>query len=491
MKKILLSWQAVGNDHNYRMHGGKKQNEETINDKGPTFRIHQELWEAEGYSEHVLLHSDQNKEEEENFKRLVTELKRCFPNHKVIPRDVKLNDVTDFVEITPKIEELLSEFSDCEMEVFISPGTPGMLVAWILAASKYKNRIKLFKRKPPHLSANDEINKQEIDLFTDLFPSNISVAQKEADRNVVNQPFNITKSIEPIYEKAKKIASKDKVSSLILGENGTGKENLAKFIHDNSDRSGMAFIAVNCAAFSDELLRSELFGHVKGAFTGSISDKKGLFEAAAKGTLFLDEIGDISPRMQVSLLRVLQEQKIQPVGSTESRDINVRILAATNRDLEDLCEKGKFRWDLFFRLSVTILKLPALRERGKEELGEYINFFNSKFSKSFPGNRSKLILSKAAMEKINTYDFKGNIRELENMFIHLFTLCEDKVDVEDLPERLRRGSKNPILLEEVEKNHILKHYEIMKGEPNIAHLAKVLGITRQTLTKKLKKYKVL
>src|SRR5690606_13736411 len=187
-----------------------------------------------------------------------------------------------------------------------------------------------------------------------------------------------------------------------------------------------------------------------------------VFEAANGGTVFLDEIGDISPKMQVSLLRVLQTKKIQPVGSTKEIEINVRVIAATNKDIEAMTDKNEFRTDLFYRLAVTELKLPPLRERGKKEILKLIEHFNDRFSKRFI-DKGKLKISKEAIELLTTYGFKGNVRELENMFIHFYTFCEKEITVNDLPDRVKSNNTTTLTLADNERSHIIKVFNLNKG----------------------------
>jgi DNA-binding NtrC family response regulator len=299
--------------------------------------------------------------------------------------------------------------------------------------------------------------------------------------------IRITKSLEKIYDKAEKIAQTDQVGALILGENGTGKENLARFIHQQSNRRNKPFIAINCAAYSDDLLRSELFGYEKGAFTGANEKRKGVIQEAHGGTVFLDEIGDISPKMQVTLLRVLQERKVQPVGSAKELEIDVRFITATNRNLEELCNSEKFRWDLYFRLAVTTLQLPSLWERGADEIEEMAHHFNELMYSKFPKKES-LKISSEVLKFLRLYSFKGNVRELENLFIHFYTFCEQEIKLEDLPSRIKENKTDPRSLAEIEKNHILKIYG--DGKKPMVEIASILGCTRDTLRKKLKEYGV-
>ena len=209
---------------------------------------------------------------------------------------------------------------------------------------------------------------------------------------------------------------------LLLGETGTGKELLAKIIHYNSSRKDKAFIVQNCGAIPDTLLQSELFGHTKGSFTGAISNKEGLFEVADKGTIFLDEIGDTSPALQLGLLRVLQEGEIKPVGSTESKKVDVRIIAATNRNLEDDVKSGRFREDLYYRLSVFPIILPPLRER-QSDIPDLVYYFINKYASRIRKNIKGV--DKKVLQTLMNASFPGNIRELENEIERLITLADE------------------------------------------------------------------
>jgi transcriptional regulator with GAF, ATPase, and Fis domain len=230
---------------------------------------------------------------------------------------------------------------------------------------------------------------------------------------------------------------------LIRGESGTGKELLARVIHRNSDRSENGLICVNCAALAPSLLESELFGHVKGAFTGAHSDKQGRFQAAHGGTLFLDEIGDVSPETQVKLLRVLQERQFEPVGSDRTVEVDVRLIAATNRNLEQLIETGSFREDLFYRLNVVSLTLPALRER-REDLAELVFYFLSRSARRL--RKQIRQVDPQAMAALESWTWPGNIRELENVIERAVVLADsDRITTDDLaPEILMTPSVRAI-----------------------------------------------
>jgi two-component system, NtrC family, response regulator PilR len=222
---------------------------------------------------------------------------------------------------------------------------------------------------------------------------------------------------------------------LITGESGTGKELVARAIHENSNRSKNPFITINCGAFPETLLESELFGYMKGAFTGANENRRGLFHAAHGGTLFMDEIGNMSVTMQVKLYRVLQEGKVRPIGSTEETDIDVRVIAATNKDLEKEIAEGRFREDLFYRLSVIPIHLPPLRER-RDDIPLLAREFLERFAKSM--NKNIVGIEPEAMRRMEVYDWPGNVRELENTIERAIALeSTDRISVEALPDRVR------------------------------------------------------
>jgi transcriptional regulator with PAS, ATPase and Fis domain len=293
-----------------------------------------------------------------------------------------------------------------------------------------------------------------------------------------------------VYKTIAKVAD-TKSTVLLCGERGTGKELIARSIHYNSQRNHRTFIPVDCASLVETLIESELFGHVRGAFTGASSAKKGLFEEAEGGTLFLDEVGNLSLSMQSKLLRFLQEHEIKKVGGTESIKVDVRIIAATNQPLEPLVKSGKFREDLFDRLNVVAITLPPLRER-KEDIPFLANHFLQKFSQENHKNISHL--SPEALEILIRYSWPGNVRELEHTIeravifsIHPMLLPED------LPRKIFEESKapeslipeKPLSLRELEKRYVLKVLQETGGNKKKA--SEILGIDRVTLYRILEK----
>lgn len=290
--------------------------------------------------------------------------------------------------------------------------------------------------------------------------------------------------------------SDSEATILVTGENGTGKEGIARAIHYNSKRKKNAFVIQNCGALNDNLLETELFGHVKGAFTSAVKDKKGLFELADRGTLFLDEIGDTSPAMQVKLLRVLQEGTFIPVGGTDQKKVDVRIVAATNKNLEQMVREGSFREDLYYRLNVINIKVPPLRDR-KDDIPLLVATFLEDFAKN-TGTPKKRV-TRECLEKMERHDWPGNVRELQNEVERLCVLAGDQTEIteEFVSERLgaKKEEKFPGLrvegklkdaIEELERRMI---YDCLIRENwNKSRVAKLLGISRAGLIMKCEKF---
>lgn len=303
--------------------------------------------------------------------------------------------------------------------------------------------------------------------------------------------IGMSAKMERVYKLMEKVSQHD-YPLLVLGESGTGKELVARGIHYSGPRRDRPFVPVDCSALVPTLIESELFGYVKGAFTGAVQAKKGLLEAAHGGTLFLDEIGDMPTDLQAKLLRALQEREVKPVGSTERRQIDVRIIAATNRDLEAAIRSGSFRQDLYFRLNVVQIKLPALRDR-KSDIPLLVTSFLDKFSGPQGPVRT---ISDDAMRRLVAYDWPGNVRELENAIERAVALSSGPIlQIADLPSNLqypasdRVPQKDELLpLEELERRAILRTLRETAGDKLAA--ARMLGIGKTTLYRKLKLYRM-
>ena len=299
-----------------------------------------------------------------------------------------------------------------------------------------------------------------------------------------------------ILQTINKVVNDPNVTVMIYGNSGTGKELIAKNIHSKSNRKDASFVAVNCAALPEELLESELFGHVKGAFTGAVTDKIGLFEAANGGTIFLDEVSEMSPKLQAKLLRVLQEYEIQPIGKTKPINLDLRVVGASNINLKQLVEDGKFREDLYYRLNVVTIQLPSLKDRS-DDIPLLINHFL--------GTNSRVEFSIKAMEILKKYSWPGNIRELQN-FVKMIEVTSDEKQITefDLPLEITQGvNKNSSELEKImdvsdykqalneaivsfEKNYLALH--LNKNGGNISRTADSIGLSRVSLHKKIKEY---
>jgi len=359
--------------------------------------------------------------------------------------------------------------------------------------------------KAMRLGAFDYISKpvdlDELDLTIERIIENKNLKSEiQLLKSQLKEKFKIDSfiSYSPKMEEVLSLASRaadSKATILISGESGTGKEVLAKSIHYISPRKDNPFIAVNIPALPETLLESELFGHEKGAFTGAEKAKKGRFELAHLGTIFLDEIGDIPINIQVKLLRVLQEHQIERLGSTESINIDVRIIAATHQNIEQKIKDGTFREDLYYRLNIVLLDLPPLRER-REDILPLIDHFIEKYAKE--NNKEKLSLSKEASDSLIKYNFPGNVRELENIIERAVVLCRSEVIIfNDLPIVVNGfKAENEISLKEsgtmIEQVEVLEkqliYDALSKANGNQSLAGRMLGLTERNLRYKMQKY---
>jgi two-component system response regulator AtoC len=351
-----------------------------------------------------------------------------------------------------------------------------------------------------YVSKPFDIDDLKLTIFKAL---NIDKLNKEIDylKETAGQKFNgkiigNSRKMQDVFEMVNKVADTN-ASVLIIGESGTGKEGIAASIHNKSGRMDKPFITVNCGAIPETLIESELFGYEKGAFTGASARKIGRFDRAQGGTLFLDEIGELSLPLQVKILRVLQEKEFERVGGSEVIKADVRIVAATNRDLDKMVDKGEFREDLLYRLKVIPIQLPSLRER-KEDIPLLVDFFLDKYSREI--NKGKLYMERETLELLRNYDFPGNIRELENLIERLIILSSgDSIDPSLLPKEVLKGAyankkelfqlpEEGINLEQIEESFVKQALEMSKG--NQTHAAKLLGLSRHALIYRMDKFKL-
>ncbi|MEP6590956.1 MAG: sigma-54 dependent transcriptional regulator [Gemmatimonadota bacterium] len=311
-------------------------------------------------------------------------------------------------------------------------------------------------------------------------------------RPIVSRPVGKSRRFLDVLRLAEVVAPTDS-TVLIGGESGTGKEVLARYIHEASLRADGPFLSINCGALPETLLESELFGHVKGSFTGAVRDKQGLFSAARGGTFFMDEVGEMPPSLQVKLLRVLQQREVIPVGATEAIPVDVRIIAATNRDLEEEMRRGNFRSDLFYRLNVIAMDLPPLRDR-RDDLILLMDHFLQELATE-RGIEPKALVSEA-MDAVMVYEWPGNVRELQNALEHATVFSKGGlIEAQHLPDRITRRKKEPLVADRAQPNPQLDLIErayimfVLQAEGgNKTRAAEVLGIDPSTLYRKLSRY---
>jgi len=395
----------------------------------------------------------------------------------------------------------MPEMDGMELLQILSKDFPQVPVIMITAHGTIKTAVEAMKigakdyiLKP--LSLDEILTKVErITQLSNLIKENEYLLNKLQQTYDFTNMVGKTEKIQQLFRLIKDVAATN-TTVLIEGESGVGKELIANAIHYNSPRVKRPFVKINCGVLAESLLESELFGHVRGAFTGAIKDKIGRFEMANGGTLFLDEIGDISLNMQLKLLRVLQEGEFERVGGTETLKVDVRILAASNKDLKKSIKEGTFRQDLYYRLNVIPIEVPPLRER-VDDIKYLVNHFVEKYNRVY-GKQIREI-DPRAMEIIEQYDYPGNIRELENLVERVIVLDKKgKIQTIDLPENIRQASGEEIkenvdfdkglgvLVDDYEHQLILHALE--KNNFNKLQTAKMLNMNRGTLMSKLKKY---
>ncbi|GAB3950090.1 hypothetical protein GCM10028805_27380 [Spirosoma harenae] len=479
---ILISWYAYKNDFD------KIGGEIHVKEDGPTMQFHEWFYKQANYEKHVLLSTAREADGDQAIDRLKTAILRKYPHRVIEPHFVDVSDPIDLVSIKNKVERILLQYRECDIDIFFSPGTSAMQVSWYICHTTLNLQTRLLQTRSAIFTMSKKPELLEMSVEVSRVPYSAIIAEQQTQRTSPPDDYLITESLKPIYERARLVAKAERVSCLIYGASGTGKEHLARYIRQQSVRYDRPFVTVNCSALGDQLLESRLFGYVRGAFTDAREDRKGYFEEANGGTLFLDEIGDISPYMQQSLLRVLQEGEIIPVGDTKARKVNVRVLAATHRDLETMCAQGHFRWDLYYRLAVVELSIPMLSQRGDTEKRALLDFFLKRVRKEF--GKQNLRLSAEAREQLIRYPFPGNVRELLNLITQLAVFAEEEISMADLPPRITRpsvSSSETFNWEEVEKNLLIRALNFFKGNQRRAWQA-VGYKSLSTFRKKLKDY---
>jgi len=418
------------------------------------------------------------------------------------PRGIELIDKEDFDLILTDIK--LPQMSGMDILKHVMDKTPNTPVVMITAYGTLKQAVEAFKNgavdyvvKPFDIEELKIIVAQGLEKRK-LKTENIKLKQQLKEKNSFENIVGKNKKMKEIYDLIEKVTDSDS-TILISGESGTGKEIAARAIHFNSRRQERPFVSVNCGALPENLLESELYGHVKGSFTGAIAHKKGMFETAEKGTIFLDEIGELSSFAQVKLLRTLQDKRIRRVGGNDEILIDVRIVAATNQDLKQRLDEGKFREDLFYRINVISFEMPPLRER-KDDIPLLVTHFLEKYCTK-TGSKLKRIAPEV-YNVFESYAWPGNVRELENTIERIVAIEErETITIKSLPDELlnpRKKSNKDLNLEpgfdlnktldEISKKYVVKALDLSSGR--LKKAGEILGVNYRSLRYLIEKYEL-
>jgi transcriptional regulator with AAA-type ATPase domain len=477
-KRLLVSWIAWYND--FDMEAGE------VSDQSPTYNLYASGF-IEPYDQHLLLSTGE--EGDDRSVLLYTSIKRNFAalGKKIEIEYPGVIDILDHQEIKVTVERVMKPYRDWQIDILFSAGTTVMRMVWVLFhLEKNGFRTQLIQGVDQKMSGENKPSFRPINLRDSVVAGRLDAV--EASREEAPSDQFIPPFLQPIYAEASEAARAQAIPILIQGPSGSGKELLARHIHRQSARHERKMIPVNCAALGPDLLEARLFGFRKGSFTGATDSRAGYFEDAEGGILFLDEIGDISPYMQQSLLRVLQEGTITRVGETKDRHVNVRIIAATNKDLVQACEAGTFRWDLYYRLAVVELHLPPLRDYPQADRYDFIQYFLTQRQ-----NLSKagvpLTLDPEVEAWLLSQEFPGNLRELDTLITRLYVFTEGRARMSDLHHIMRhRQDPYDLSLAASEQRHIKQVLEA-HGH-NLSQTARALGIALNTLKNKLDKYEL-
>jgi len=493
--KILLAF--VGNRDPYYI--DEKTNEQT---DGPILSL-LSLRKFEGielfYTTDKALYAERA---EEAWKAII----KKHPSMKVQLWKSNISDPISHREIMSELRRCIAaiqrQFEGADYFIYVSPGTPQMHSAWLLLAGSDEIPAKLLQTRDPRQQKEGQKPIEEIDPKANWFPHiavlkhdlkfDLAIDRADVQKAIAEASLiGSTETIKYITDNVAKAARSD-ACFLISGESGTGKEVLAQFIHQISLRRDKNFIAVNCSALPDNLIESELFGYEKGAYTGATKAKPGKFKIADKGTLFLDEIGDMSLSAQVKILRAIQEKTIEPLGSIKSEKVDVRIIAATNKDLKESIQKGLFREDLYYRINVIPIKLKPLRER-RQDIGILANYFVQKLSEK---KGVQKILTSEALQMLCKYSWPGNIRELRNAMERAYISADKETITPDhciLGHHADNAFSLPEFVDEFKlEDHIEKYRtalidKALKQTKNQREAARLLGVTDAALSKRKKR----
>jgi DNA-binding NtrC family response regulator len=459
-------------------------------DPGPILRLLQ--WADPGYDAAVVL---MPRAQRGAGRSIVGQMRRFVD--RVELRLVDLPDPSDHGQLFAILRDLIEDLPEAEVDVLLSAGTPQAQTVWVIAIQAGLLNARMLQVIPPQFVPVPHPHpvrpvRFDIEGFPEIRALREEVVRLRAQVGA-GDLVGVTPPMQTLQTRMQRVAQAD-VPVLILGETGTGKELVARSIHRQSDRADRPFVAENCGAFTESVLASELFGHEAGAFTGAQRQRRGLFEQADGGTLFLDEVGELSPAVQVRLLRVLQEGVIRRVGGEETVAVDVRILAATHRDLPAMVHAGTFREDLYYRLRGATLQVPPLRER----LGD-LEPLAATFLKA--NGRSDLRVAASAWQALHAWHWPGNVRELQAEVRRWTVFCDAVVEWADLASDIRAGSPAPVVnapvvkpaagtladqVSAVEQAAIVGALAQQNG--NLSGTARQLGIDRNTLKRKMKRF---
>lgn len=462
---------------------------------------------AKTFQSVYLFDTSATREASSNTKEAINNL---YPECTVYVLDMKLSDPTNYHDIFRGLKEfaltIQEEHKPANFYISVASGTPQMHACWVLLAASGEIPAKILHVRPPRFVTKDRPLVSEIELSSDEFPSvrfkssSFMIDEPEMDVDSVRAQLGIVGD-HPAMSKALKMGAmlaSSPAPILITGETGTGKELFARYVHALSGRPQDTFVAVNCAAIPEDLVESILFGHKKGAFTGAVNDQTGKFDAAHKGTLFLDELGELPLPAQAKLLRVLQDGIVEPIGHSKGHAVDVRIVAATNRELRKQIRQGSFREDLYYRLNVGEIKLPSLRER-RSDIPKLVLHILDRLNASLKRHRR---LTTNALRRLQAHNWEGNIRDLENVIERSVRLS--RVEVLDAPDLLitepityadpldslpepYEGFSLDDFLGSARKQMILRALEAANG--NQSQAARMLGVTPQAVHKFLNQAK--
>ncbi len=422
MSHILLSWLDPLAD--FHQTANETDRAPRVRDDGPNYLLHAHHYHPQGYERHVLLYSEPVGTHHKYGDAFAKRIKREFSRNQLTVEHMALKSPSDLSEVKSQVAALLTRLASqgaSQLDLYFSTGTAAMILGWYICHEMLKLPTRLITFAPPKFGYYQESPVLiEVRVDQSPLPLAATIRQQAVDNPVPHEGPILTGATTAVYEQATDVAAAD-CRVIIYGETGTGKELLARHIHNNSSRKDKPFVALNCGALAKGTLEAQLFGYKKGAFTGAEENSKGLFEQANGGTLLLDEIGEISPEMQVALLRVLQERKVRRLQDDVETPVDVRVIAATHRDLLKEAKLGNFRIDLFYRLAIIELYLPPMCQYAPADRQFMLEKLLAKGAELY--NHPPMTLAPDALAYLLAYPYYGNIREMEGVVASIYVLA--------------------------------------------------------------------